>query len=106
MIEAQFRVYKLSQGYNEVDVSAINDEDKRSYISGTMTFSAEGLLCSYSEKLEEYKDRLAQMIDAVGIDNMEELVETTNLMSGETVTIPKEHKGTAMDPSQERYWSA
>lgn len=33
-------------------------------------------------------------------------VEVISLMSGKPVMIPKSSKGTASDPSQERYWSA
>lgn len=34
----------------------------------------------------------------------DELVEVRNLMSGNTVMLPKSQVGTCVDPSTERYW--
>lgn len=37
--------------------------------------------------------------------SLNEMVSVTNLMSGARVNIPRKDQGTALDPSQERYWS-
>lgn len=36
---------------------------------------------------------------------LNELVEVKNLMSGQTVMIPRKDRGTCVDPSTERYWT-
>lgn len=36
----------------------------------------------------------------------DELVDTVNMLTGQTLQIPRRQKGTHMDPSQERYHSS
>ena len=46
----------------------------------------------------------ATIMDSVVFKRDEPLVETRNLMTGETIMIPASQKDTCCDPARELYW--